>query len=133
MVDSANRERENKNTRAVLVVDDHELVRNLVVSMLTNEGFNVLSAASGPEAIEVVRADSNVHCVLQDLSMPNMRGEEVILEISHIRPDLSVLVYSADEESAVAHRLSHLGIAGYLQKPFDPEALITKIRALMSN
>ena len=133
MINIADREVENKNTRAVLVVDDHDLVRNLVVSMLTNEGFNVLSAASGPEAIEVIHEDSSVHCVLQDLSMPNMSGEEVILEISHILPDLSVLVYSADEETAVAHRLSHLGIAGYLQKPFDPDVLITKIRALMSN
>ena len=127
------KKKKSEKSPLVLVVDDHELVRNLVVSMLTNEGFNVLSAASGPEAIEVIHEDSNVHCVLQDLSMPNMSGEEVILEISHIRPDLSVLVYSADEETTVAHRLTHLGIAGYVQKPFDPEVLITKIRALMSN
>lgn len=122
-----------ENTKVTLVVDDHELVRNLVVSMLVNEGFNVLSAASGPEALELIRHHSNIHCVLQDLSMPGMNGEEVIAEISRIRPELSVLVYSADDEAAVAHRLAPLGIAGYLQKPFDPQALMTQVRSLLNN
>ena len=65
--------------------------------------------------------------------MPKMSGEEVIAEMSGIRPELPVLVYSAAEESAVAHRLMSLGIAGYLQKPFDPEELISRLNELMQH
>ena len=117
----------------ILVVDDHELVRNLVVGMLKNEGFEVLSAASGPEAIELVRQDNDIGCVLQDLSMPRMSGEEVIAELKTIRSELPILVYSADDESVVAHRLAPLGVAGYIQKPFDPDVLVAKLRMLMQH
>lgn len=125
---------EDKDTTksgAVLVVDDHDLVRNLVVGILMNDGFAVRSAASGPEAIERVRADPGIGCVLQDLSMPGMSGEETIAQLASIRPRLPILVYSADEEAAVAHRLAPLGIAGYLQKPFDPDELTSKLRGIL--
>ncbi len=133
MVDNSNVEGSSDSTRIVLVVDDHELVRNLVVSMLLKEGFGVLSASSGSEAIELVRAHTNIRCVLQDLSMPKMSGEETISRLSDIRPNLPILVYSADEESVVAHKLAPLSIVGYLQKPFDPGVLIDKLRTIVGN
>ncbi len=129
MVD--NTDKEGSTTPVVLVVDDHDLVRKMVVSSLVKEGFNVLSASSGLEALDMVRENTLIRCLLLDLSMPNMSGEEVLEEVYRIRPKLAVLVYSAHEESAVAHRLSG-NVSGYLQKPFDPETLFAKLRALLN-
>ncbi|MFK8028812.1 MAG: response regulator [Gammaproteobacteria bacterium] len=133
MDDTTTSQVDGKRNKSVLVVDDHELVLKMVVSMLVKEGFTVRSASSGQEALDIARNDNSVQCVLQDLSMPLMSGEEVIEELAGFRPELPVLVYSADEESAVAHRLVHLGIAGYLQKPFDPEELVERLTVLLGD
>ncbi len=69
------------NTKVVLVVDDHDLVRSLVVGILESNGFSALSATTGPEAIKLMRErNRDIGCVIQDLSMPQMSGEEVIVE-----------------------------------------------------
>ncbi len=113
----------------VLVVDDNDLVRNLVETMLRDGGFAVLTASGGQEAVALVgRNLGSIDCVLQDLSMPDMPGEEVIAELNRQHPDLPVIVLSVDDAAYSAPRLAGLNIAGYVQKPFDSDLLIEKIR-----
>lgn len=118
--------------KSVLVVDDNDLVRNLIVTILEDAGITVLAAASGKEAIEQVSDEGNaIACVLQDLSMPQMPGEEIIAELLRIDPTLAIVILSVDDPAYSASKLSELDIAGYIQKPFDTAALVSKVRGLI--
>lgn len=120
--------------KSVLIVDDNDLVRNLIETILSDAGYNVLTAASGPEAIgQVSENGKTIACVLQDLSMPEMPGEQVIAELHKIEADIPVIVLSADDAGYSAARLSDLSVAGYLQKPFDADALLAKVRDIIED
>lgn len=118
--------------KSVLVVDDNDLVRNLIVTILEDAGITVLTAASGKEAIEQVTDRGNsIACVLQDLSMPLMPGEQVVAELLKIDPTLAVVILSVDDPAYSASKLSGLDIADYIQKPFDTAALVSKVRGFI--
>ena len=117
---------------SVLVVDDNDLVRNLIETVLRNADLDVLTAASGPEAIQLLKKrNGTISCVLQDLSMPKMPGEKIIAELHKIQPGLPVIVLTVDDATYSASRLSGLDIAGYIQKPFDADVLVAKVRDLI--
>jgi len=118
--------------KSVLIVDDNELVRNLIETILKDAGYDVLAAASGPEAIELVNQHGKtIACVLQDLSMPVMPGEQVVAELHKIEADLPVIVLSVDEATYSASRLSGLSIAGYIQKPFKSDLLVAQVHDIV--
>ena len=118
--------------KSVLVVDDNELVRNLIEVVLKEAGLEVLSAASGAAALDlIIKHGSTIACHLQDLSMPVMPGEEVVAEVHKIEPDLPVIILTVDDARQSASRLSGISIAGYVQKPFDPGHLVAKVRDVM--
>ena len=115
--------------KSVLVVDDNELVRNLIVTILEDAGIEALTAASGKEAIRLF-ADHGaaIGCVLQDLSMPQMPGEEIAAALLEIDPALPIIILSVDDQSYSATRLSGLDIAAYIRKPFDADVVVGKVR-----
>lgn len=118
--------------KSVLVIDDNELVRNLIEAILKNAGLDVLTAASGPEAIELLsKPNVTIACVLQDLSMPVMPGEQVVAELHKIQPELPVIILSVYDAAYSASRLSGLDIAGHIQKPFDSDVLVAKVRDII--
>ena len=86
----------------MLVVDDHDLVRSLIVEILENAGLVVMQAGNGHDALDLVRTEGNtIGCILQDMSMPGMSGPETITEILAIMPQANIIVLSVDEEFAV--------------------------------
>ncbi len=124
---------EAARTQLVLVVDDHDLVRNLVVTILEKGGFEVLAAASGQQALEVYaeRMDE-IACVLLDLSMPKMSGPQVLEALKEHDPDVKVVLMSAHDESAGAVLIEEAGAIGYLRKPFRPEALVATVADVLA-
>ena len=115
--------------KSVLVVDDNDLVRNLIVTILEDSGITVITAASGKEAIRLAASEKQtIGCVLQDLSMPLMSGEEVVAALLEMDPTLPIIILSVDDPSYSATRLSGLDVAGYVQKPFDAVSLVSKVR-----
>lgn len=118
--------------KSVLVVDDNDLVRNLVVTILEDAGIGVIAAASGREAIALAtNQGDDIGCVLQDMSMPVMPGEQVVASLLEIDPGLPIIILSVDDEAYSASRLKGLNIAGHMQKPFDADALIAKIHEVI--
>ena len=112
-------------------MDDHEHVRNLVVRVLESGGLTVVAVDTGLRAIELVQeAPDRFGCVVQDLSMPNMRGEEVIAKMNAIRPDLPIVAFSAEDEHTAAERLAGLTVTGFVQKPFEISAMVELILRL---
>jgi CheY-like chemotaxis protein len=114
----------------VLVIDDEESVRQVAGKMLKALGFQVLSASEGEEGLRIFRAHSDaISCVLLDLTMPRMDGEETFRELRRIEPDVCVILMSGFNEQEAGARFVGKGLAGFLQKPFTPEELRERLAA----
>ncbi|MFC1706735.1 response regulator [Planctomycetota bacterium] len=119
--------------KRVLVVDDNAHLRRILGKLKRHAGFEVVATADGQEALDHVRADPNaVDCVLLDLSMPRLGGEETYRELRALRADLPVVLISGFTEKEVLSRFQGADIAGVLQKPAAAADLIATIRAATS-
>jgi PAS domain S-box-containing protein len=108
----------------VLLVDDEETVRTVAGAMLEKLGFRVLTARDGVEAVEIFRLQSrNITCVVLDLTMPRMEGEETFRRLRQLRPGVPVVISSGYNEQEVIQRFAGQGLAGFIQKPYDFKCL----------
>jgi CheY-like chemotaxis protein len=113
----------------MLVVDDEEQVCSVGREMLERLGFSVLTAADGHEAVEVFREHAaRITCVLLDLTMPHLDGEQVYDEMLAIRPDVKAIITSGYDEKEATRRFAGKSLAGFLQKPYDLEDLQQVLR-----
>jgi DNA-binding NtrC family response regulator len=114
----------------VLVVDDDVLVRTALSENLRDAGFRVLEASSAHDAIGVMLAELPIDVLVTDLQMPGaMDGFGLGLAASGAAPDLKVLVMSSFLPESTGARLSPFE---YLEKPFPPQILIDRVRALLN-
>jgi two-component system, cell cycle sensor histidine kinase and response regulator CckA len=116
----------------VLLVDDDGTVRQVGEQMLERLGFEVISAADGQEALECFRRRADqIRCVLLDLTMPHLDGEECFRELRGIRKDVRVVVTSGYNEQEVTQRFTGKGLAGFVQKPFTLNTLRKTLRSVL--
>jgi len=116
----------------VLLVDDEAMVRKVTQQMLERVGFSVLTASDGLKALDAYRKNSDdIVCVLLDLTMPNMGGEETFRELLRISPGVRVIMSSGYGERDVIDRFMDQGVAGYIQKPYLSAKLMTKLREVL--
>jgi two-component system, cell cycle sensor histidine kinase and response regulator CckA len=112
---------------SVLVVDDEAAVRRFAARVLQRDGFGVLEASDGVEALEIVREDRTpIHAVVSDIVMPRMNGVELMEALSASHPDLPVILMSGYATAALAD----MGIASpcsILPKPFPAERLLAEV------
>src|SRR5262249_18285229 len=110
--------------RTVLLVDDEDDVRAVTAHMLERLGCSVLLARDGREGVEMFRAHASaIDAVILDLTMPRLSGERAFREIRDIRPDARVILMSGYNEETARTRLSEMGLAGFLRKPFSVREL----------
>jgi CheY-like chemotaxis protein len=117
----------------VLVVDDDEVIRRLIMVNLQMEGYEVTSAADGEECLGMVH-DVRPDLVTLDVVMPRLDG---IRTAARLREDprtrhLKIVIISACAQSADVARAREAGVDAYLTKPFDPDQLIRVVRGLRS-
>jgi CheY-like chemotaxis protein len=116
----------------VLVVDDEQLVRDVTCQMLQSFGFSVLSADGGNSAIaEFERHSTAIDVVVLDMTMPDMSGDQVLIELRKRRDGVRVLLCSGYSESDVVARIGSDGRCAFLQKPYTITALIDKIQQVL--
>jgi len=97
--------------------------------MLERLGFDVVEARDGREALIVYRDHANeIVCVLLDLTMPNMDGEEAFLALRQIRSDVNVIISSGYSEQEMIRRFSNGEPPGFIQKPYQMARLMTVLR-----
>jgi len=114
--------------KTILVVDDEPAVLNVVAMMLKSVGYEVLRARDGVEAIQKFTSEwKSVDCVLLDLSMPKLDGDEVLRELRLIRGDIPVILMSGFTEQQVLTRVQDAGLAGVLPKPVLMDTLLSKV------
>jgi len=116
-------------SETVLLVEDDRTVRLLAGEMLRMNGYNVLQARNGREALDLVRGhDHPIHLLLTDVVMPQMSGRQLAESIADIQPGIRVLYMSGYTDGVIAHHgVLDAGVA-YLQKPFTADFLARKVR-----
>jgi CheY-like chemotaxis protein len=120
-------------TGTVLVVDDEEAVRTATTAILRDIGFAALTAADGREGVEVFKKNAvDIVCILLDLTMPQMGGEEAFRLLRQLRSDVRVILMSGYNEQQITREFVGKGLAGFLQKPFTREALAAKLHELLA-
>lgn len=116
----------------ILVVDDEGNILTLVKEVLEYEGFKVLTAESGAGGVELYKQkNQEIDAVLLDMSMPDMDGTEVADQMRQVRADAKIMLSSGYHEEDIITRLTAHGIKHFIQKPFMPDKLITKVYEAM--
>jgi two-component system cell cycle sensor histidine kinase/response regulator CckA len=121
----------NEQSPKVLVVDDEPEVRKLVAAMLVRNGYRVISADSGENAIRLFKNNPDTDLLLTDVVAPGMSGPMIADQIASLKPDIKVLFMSGYDGTQVVQR--YVVEKGYslLIKPFTMEQLERKVRAVL--
>jgi two-component system cell cycle sensor histidine kinase/response regulator CckA len=121
-----------RETETILVVEDEEPVRDLVCRILSEVGYDILEARSGPEAIRLAKERKTVHLLLTDVIMPEMSGRKVRDRIAELHPDARILYMSGYTDDVIAqHGVLGEGVP-FLQKPFTNYELVDKVRTVLN-
>ncbi len=116
----------------VLVVDDDEDVRELACETLERVGLSVVGTGDGREALQIFRHQpEQIDVVLLDRTLPRTSGDQVFDALRTIRKDVQVLLMSGYGGDVAAVDFAGKGLAGFLQKPFLPDTLLERVRAIL--
>ena len=113
----------------VLVAEDDGNIRRGIVRVLEQEGYEVLEARDGKEAIEVFRREA-IDFVCLDIMMPGMSGYDVCAQIRNVDKEISIVFLSAKSEEIDKVLGLELGADDYIEKPFGVRELVARIRAI---
>ncbi len=117
----------------ILIVEDEEQVRDYLKATLEDYGYEALVASHGEEALQkYTHHSSSINLLITDVVMPKMSGKELAHRFNQHYPDLKVLYISGYTENAIVHHgVLEEGIA-FLQKPFNPDVLLQKVRSILN-
>ncbi len=114
----------------ILVVDDESRMRKLVKDFLVKEGFVVLEASNGEEAVDIFMSTKNIALIILDVMMPKLDGYGVAQEIRKISMvPIIMLTAKSDEKDEI--KGFELGIDEYITKPFSPKILVARVQAVL--
>jgi two-component system, cell cycle sensor histidine kinase and response regulator CckA len=121
-------------TEAILLVEDEEQVRRIAQEILEAQGYQVLVATNGEEALAFAQQyDGEIHLMITDVVMPQMGGREAVERLSSLRPGTRVLYMSGyTDDAIVRHGLMDERLE-FLEKPFTADALVRKVRKVLDS
>lgn len=111
----------------VLVVDDEKEIRNLIEVYLKNEGYKVLKASNGLEALEIMQ-NNRIHLIVLDIMMPKMDGIEACMKIREIN-NMPIIMLSAKNQDIDKILGLSSGADDYMSKPFNPMELVARVKS----
>ncbi len=111
----------------ILLVDDEEIMLKYLSKFLIKKNFDITTAISGNEALEIIKKQDFI-VVLLDVLMPGMDGIETLKEIKKIKPITEVIMLTGHASLQVAMQGMKLGAFDYLMKPFDQYKLLEKLQ-----
>ena len=114
----------------ILVVDDESRMRKLVKDFLSREGYTVLEAADGEEAMDIFYEDKDIALIILDVMMPRMDGWQVCREIRE-SSKVPVIMLTARSEERDELQGFELGVDEYISKPFSPKILVARVNAIL--
>src|SRR5213082_1085873 len=120
----------NSRNRTILVVDDEEIMREILDTLLTREGYDVRCASSGAEGLEMARA-LPFDAAIVDIMMPGLDGIATLDELKRIDEDLAVVIITAYGSIESAISAMKAGAFDYISKPFKNEEVLVVVRNAM--
>ena len=114
----------------ILVVDDESRMRKLVKDFLAREGYTVLEAGDGMEAMDVFYEDKDIALIILDVMMPKMDGWQVCREIRE-SSKVPIIMLTARSEERDELQGFELGVDEYISKPFSPKILVARVNAIL--
>jgi PAS domain S-box-containing protein len=121
-----------KGSGTILLIDDETMILDVGVELLEELGYTVLSALSGPEAIDIFQKDQDkIDLVIMDMIMPGMGGGETFDRLKEINPDVKVLLSSGYSINGQATKILRRGCDGFIQKPFNMNQLAEKVQKIL--
>ncbi|MCD6588473.1 MAG: response regulator [Candidatus Fermentibacteraceae bacterium] len=119
---------------AVMFVDDEEIIRRIGTQILEKQGYRVLIACDGIEALEVYRQNSDsIICVILDLVMPRMDGMQTFRQLRRSSPELGIILTTGYGEEEIRKRFGGLKLQGLLRKPFSAGSLLKMVGETIGN
>jgi nitrogen-specific signal transduction histidine kinase len=116
----------------ILLAEDEPSVRGLAARVLRNQGYKILEAVNGSEALQIAnKHKEQIHLLLTDIVMPQIGGKELYDQLKPLRPNLKVLFTSGYTENAIVHQGELPPGVAFLQKPFSPIFLTHKVREIL--
>jgi PAS domain S-box-containing protein len=116
----------------ILVVEDEDAVRSLICSILQRQGYTVLRAKNGGEALLACeRHSGTIDLMITDVIMPSMSGDDLAARLNTVRPEMKVIFMSGYTDSAIVHHGVLANGTAFLEKPFTPQAVARKVREVL--
>jgi two-component system cell cycle sensor histidine kinase/response regulator CckA len=123
-----------ERSKTILVVDDEEPIRKLVVKVLLRKGFHVLQASDPKEAWKIwIRDREKIDLLFTDVILPMMSGPELASEFRRMRPELKVVFVTGSCRLAVAETMDLIPHKSFLEKPFTSAQLLDAISSTLAN
>lgn len=119
--------------RTVVIVDDSAFSIALIRNILEDNGFEVVGEAGSLEEVKNVIREKNPALVTMDMTLPGTDGLECTRAIHEINPDIKVIVVSSMMDDEIVKEAKKNKVSGYVQKPIDPDELITAIKRVMDS
>lgn len=118
----------------ILVVDNEEHMANCLKYVLMMENYKVTTAGSGQEALDKIFSEEMTYdLIITDLWMPEMNGWEMLITLHQKKIDIPALIITATDNKSILSKLSGLGYANIIKKPFDESTLLSNINSLLEN
>ena len=124
------RSEEKMDKTKILVVDDESRMRKLVKDFLVRQGYTVLEAADGMEAMDCFYEDKDIALIILDVMMPKMDGWQVCREI-RMHSKVPIIMLTARSEERDELQGFDLGVDEYISKPFSPKILVARVEAIL--
>ena len=118
--------------RRILVVDDEQMSREGVAEVLTDEGYEVMEAADGQEAVTALTS-FQPDLVLTDLQMPKLNGMDVLKHVKQVCPTTPVMIFTASVLLDAQREAQRLGVQGYLNKPLDFDVMLKQVAKALAS
>jgi len=117
----------------ILIVDDEETIRETASAMLEEIGFDILTASDGLEGVATYRQhQQKIVAVLLDMTMPNLDGAGCFHALKQINPQVKVILSSGYNEQDSTQKFDNQELAGFIQKPYWPQALESTLRKVLT-
>ena len=121
-------------SETVLIVEDDDSLRKLARTVLKQNGYKVLEAENGEDALRVSEAhDGSIDLMITDVVMPKMGGKEIAERLQPLYPQMKVIYMSGYTDNAIVHHGVLAPGLNFLEKPFTPDALARKVREVLDN
>lgn len=118
------------NPIKILVVDDESRMRKLVKDFLVKQGYSVIEAANGEEAVDLFVQDKEIALIILDVMMPKMDGWQVCKEIRALS-GVPIIMLTAKSDERDELMGFELGVDEYISKPFSPKILVARVEAIL--